>query len=287
MAGLFDLQIDFVNNLVAVRLPAAAGALTSQLADIPHVSVGEYADPIKITPADGSCTDRFHCGWPLRGGISVGVFPISKGRSIGFTAKAGDGSKWIYTAGHCVTTNQVDNHTVFGHGEQSIGDARDTYYSPGVPGQCDSYPGVDAARIRVNSSYWNTGFGGYVYRSANDRVEVDNAVISMSYFVPGQNVCFGGENVQPGQDTCGVVSTVSAQGFVNVSGAVVCKGDSGRPTTHLGNGQRIAMGLLAGFVAAGGASCSTATGTTFFSPLPAINDWMDDHTASNVRVVTQ
>lgn len=106
-----------------------------------------YAGLVDVTILDAPaerlgpdvCTSRLACGRPARSGIVLRVNGVNT-CSLGYRASASDGSKWVFTAGHCGMQNDV-----VGHGRQSFGPIRLRTFS---------VAGFDFARARVDNSCW-------------------------------------------------------------------------------------------------------------------------------------
>ena len=125
---IYELSINWGDNDVAAVVTTAGADLVRELEAIPGVRVTVSDSIPRGEPA--ACSSRYNCGGPLRGGVNFGRFVSGAslvGCSIGFTTTATDGSRWFYTAGHCILQAQVDAHVQYGHGVQPIGDARSTY----------------------------------------------------------------------------------------------------------------------------------------------------------------
>lgn len=272
----YSLSVEPRENRVVLVLEAApSGELQKALARERVLVVRAPARVPVMVPA--ACTDRYNCGRPLRGGINVG--PFSNGRaqvacSLGFTLHAGDGSRWYYTAGHCLSQAQVDARQTQGHGEQAIGYARLRRDSGAV----------DAGWVRNNSSYWLASTFGHMYKSPTEAVDVDYAIVYASTVQLNQVVCFSGRRLNPGDDNCGVITAVNLDGKPQVTGVKVCGGDSGGSTYWLNGGERWAYGLVSVTSPRGSDDCTTSSGQMSFSSIPHINTWIDSNTESYVRV---
>ncbi len=282
----YSLSVDTLTNRVALLVPPEAIERIIALVrgnDMISVAASTaipHGEPV-------ACTGRYSCGNPLRGGIQIGIWTGSSteyGCTLGFTMKATDGSRWASTAGHCITQTQVNAHTVYGHGSQAIGDARDTEKSGAV----------DFARVRVSGSYWTTG--GYLYTYSDSPVDVNYAIFSASTIEKGDPVCIGGRSLYPTQDACGAVTAANQNGRPQIYGVRSCTGDSGGPNITYVSGERWAYGLtsVASPVSADptpaepGRSCTPdGQGYESFSSIPHINAYNDSVTAATLRVETR
>jgi streptogrisin C len=92
-----------------------------------------------------ACTSRTACGSPLRAGICIGLGAACGQSQLfctsGVQAWYSDGSRWLLTSGHC---GGVTTSTNWVHGQQFLGPIRQHVFSGSV----------DAARIRIDNSYW-------------------------------------------------------------------------------------------------------------------------------------
>lgn len=280
-----DAVMDVLHNRVLVNLPKEQAQHASQLEQLPGVEI-EWAAKRRppLEPGDGTCTSRQSCGWPVRGGIGIGKFNSSGGGSttvtctLGFAANASDGSRWVLTAGHCPTRNDILQGVVYGHGEKAFGPVRSRCYW--YDGTC-SYSAVDVSRVRVDSTYWKLGWGGYLWAGPGSRVDIDYAIAYMSTLSNGMALCKSALSDDPGVDNCGVIDDVSSVNGVHVSGIHVCHGDSGGPMYLITSGQRWGVGV---FSLLSSPTCDT---DLTMSPLPLINEFFDGTSAATVRVVYQ
>lgn len=272
----FGVSLDYRSNAVVVLLPARYESVRETLD-----RDGRYAVQIIDAYSRGEpavCTDRYACGTPLRGGINIGEFRnASSDRycTLGFTTRATDGSRWVYTAGHCVPT--LDSRT-WGHGEQEFGEARVRRDSGGA----------DYVRIRNANPYWLDGTFGWVYRTPAAPGDISYAVSSDATISVGDAVCYGGRWFTATTTTCGVIVSraSSTGGRPHVEGPRVCGGDSGGPVTYNASSGRWAYGLISGTVSPRTNNCiaNDGTGVSYFSPLPAINAASDSVSDALVRV---
>jgi len=193
--------------------------------------------------------------------------------SLGFTATATNGTRWYYTAGHCLTPEEVANRVIQGHGTEPIGYAR-----------ADAEGGaLDVGWVRNNSNYCLSAGGGYIYKLPTETVNVNYAITSASTIQQDQIACYSGKNLAPTDDNCGVISAPNMNGRPQVTGLKICRGDSGGSVYTLQNGQRWAYGLVSVISISGTESCVT-NGQMSFSAVPYINTWIDSITADTVRI---
>lgn len=273
----FGVTLDYRSNAVVVLLPARYEDAREALERDGRYVVEMVKTYDRGEPA--ACTDRYGCGRPLRGGINIGRFQGTDSTdycTLGFTTRATDGSRWVYTAGHCVPT--IDS-TTWGHGEQEFGQARVTRNSGGA----------DYVRIRNSNPYWLAGTFGWVYRTPAAPGEINYAVSSDATISVGDTVCYGGRWFTTTTTTCGVIISraPSTGGRPHVEGPRVCGGDSGGPVTYIAGSARWAYGLISGTISPRDATnCidNDGTGVSYFSPLPAINAHSDSVSAALVRV---
>ncbi|MGH8892548.1 MAG: hypothetical protein ACRDWY_04465 [Actinomycetes bacterium] len=274
----YELRVSPVDNAVILELPAPPSERVKDALSREPAVTWRLGDVPETFPA--ACDSRTACGVPLRGGINVGRMSSGQaliGCSLGYTAHAGDGSRWFYTAGHCLTDAEVTNRTVYGHGEQAIGYARLRRDSGAV----------DAGWVRNNSAYWLSGSFGYIYKLPSEAVDVDYAIAYASTVSMNQVVCFSGRRLAPTDDNCGVITAENPSGKPQVTGLKVCGGDSGGSTYWINSGanERWAFGLVSVTSArTEPGDCTPNNGQMSFSSVPHINTWIDNNTASNVRI---
>lgn len=274
-ATRYGLSVDVRSNAVLLQIEPGSDVPASLVSPFPDVIVEVSDDLPQGQPT--ACFSRYNCGVPARGGVNIGRSQGGStltGCSVGFTLSATDGSRWLYTAGHCISQAQVDARVNYGHGEQNYGYARDTR----------DIGAVDAARVRIANPYWLQAGGGYTYRTPTAVSDIHYAIIYASTVSEGQTVCVSGRNHSPGDDNCGAVTAENLNGLPQVSGVKVCGGDSGGSTYLLANGQRWAYGLISQSSAHTNGSCTGNDGQVSWSNIPHINAWMDGLTTARVRV---
>lgn len=280
LQGRFQIGVDSEVNRVVVTLPKRASDLIQQLPFSPMISFRLVDD---VVPGENAaCASRYACGVPLRGGVNIGPFAngnTSSYCSIGFTARAGDGSRWAYTAGHCIPQSEVDARRSYGHGEQYIGGARQRF----------DQSTADVARVQISNPYWLGGAGGYLYRTSTTIAEVHGAVTSSASIERYDPVCFSARSLSASDDNCGVQNGFDSELMFKVQElGVLCGGDSGGSAYRLtSTGQRIAYGLLSKTSPRNSSDCTTPPAWASFSSLPAINQIMDANSASQIRVETR
>lgn len=223
------------------------------------IPVSTTIEDLADMPED-KCTDRFHCGGPLRSGISMTV-PDGV-CSIGFTATAADGSRWAFTAGHCGGRNSMT-----AHGEQRIGPIRQSFDYRHQSG----YPGLDLARARIANSYWlSWPRRGVIFHpgSPDNLGRVTGFISINASYIKGHSVCLGGINVS--SSPCGTISGFR-NGLVAVKGYDACGGDSGGPWTRNVSGVRLLYGVHSG----SDKDCyrNNASKYSYFTPMPLIRTY--------------
>lgn len=275
-ATRYGLSVHVRSNAVLLEIERGSDVLASLVSPFSDVII-KVSDDLP-QGQQTACSSRYDCGVPARGGVNIGRFANGRaltGCSVGFTLSATDGSRWLYTAGHCISQAQVDARVIYGHGEQNYGYARDTRDSGAV----------DAARVRIANPYWLQASGGYTYRTTTSLSDIHYAILYASTVDEGQTVCISGRFHSPSDDNCGVVTAENLNGLPQVSGVKVCAGDSGGSTyLLLTNGQRWAYGLIARASAYTNGSCTGNDGQVSWSNIPHINAWMDGITTARVRV---
>lgn len=284
---------DVVTNRVEVVVPPSRQATPD-----PMVT---YVAPTKELPkTEDACSNRRDCGAPLRTGIILWRGSYSNPKcSLGFAATATNGSKWVYTAGHCIAAL---NET-WGHGEQVIGTAFQCGREGPSPAGCYENQDVDVARIGVSSTYWKSQPFGYIFASPTSTVDVDYAIQSRITIEVGDVVCVHGWHknntgfpadhslgygvVSP--DTCGGIYDVAGEWGMPMVGnnATPCGGDSGGGWTYYpGNGERWAYGLHKNAYKDSGQLCGNGTGA-WFSTVPEVNAFFDARSFSDIRIDTR
>jgi streptogrisin C len=268
---------------VVVSDPALVTKVQQQFSSEPRVRVVALDE---ATSSNTSCTSRTACGSPARSGIVIGIDADGAGSgsatqecSLGFTAAASDGSKWIVTAGHCShgVGSCPSSTTCWGHGQQFFGPLRDVIFDGNL----------DAARIRKDNSYWATG--GYIYNgnSPDNPVDVDVAIIYRTSMQQGDTVCLAAWHSSSGAD-CGIITNlVSVLGMVETS-LQACSGDSGGGWYAPMSGLRWAYGIQSRADDPHDyPNCHTSGKKSYFSALPDINAYWDSHAAATIRVETR
>jgi streptogrisin C len=220
-----------------------------------------------------TCTDRLHCGTPLRSGIVLWAQGLGNVCSLGFTARATDSSRWAVTAGHCGTL--TGDGGIWGHGEQTIGPIRYGRDSGNI----------DVARIHVTGSYWSTG--GYFFNAntPNTPLPVDYAITYRGTIQVGDAVCLSAWHSTVG-NACGtIVDAFGSRNMPQVS-FDACPGDSGGGWYFLtSSGTRWAYGIHHGQPDNTTLTCHNhAANDSIFTALPDLNDWWDSTTAATLRV---
>jgi streptogrisin C len=264
----------------------------------------EFVAPATKQGPDDACTDRRNCGVPLRTGLEIWRVSEATGPScsLGFVASATDGTRWVVTAGHCV--HHIDE--LWGHGEQVFGPVRQCALpaSNPLPTGClrSSAGDVDAARIKITSSYWLSNTFGWIFYNPTTYVPVDGAITAKSQIELNDFVCLSGwhsssatgwpsntDNGRVNQDTCGPVTSVSASNHegMPVASASSCPGDSGGGWLfYPGGGERWAYGIDRNGTEDPDDFCSSGF-EVWFSSIPAINAFFDANSAATVRVITR
>lgn len=239
-----------------------------------------------------SCVNRWDCSTPLAGGINIASSANqttvgNPGCTLGFTAlKAQTGQRYVYTAGHCITAEQVAASTVYWAGDHHIGDARLTFSD--ATGQFVT----DAALVGITNPYWLSTSGGFLQTSLGTTSDVSGRMSSLAEMSAGQVVCSLGRSFGAGRDNCGFVPLPPWSPRPKVYDIYTCGSDSGGAVyRYLSQfGVRTAYGLVSssserpfdGCTANGGSGTWMA-----FSPLPAINNSVDSYTDYNIRVETR
>lgn len=240
--------------------PTTVAGVMSRSADMqPSVPMELHISQPTQVGAD-ACTDRFHCGVPLRAGIAVS-WNTSSTCSIGFTATAGDGSRWAMTAGHCAGMN-----TIVRHGEQAIGPIRQGHNFR----TSSQYPGVDVERAHITNAYWlsKPRQGAIFYPNGTDNLgKINGYLSSYANLVSGQSLCLGAIHVS--SSPCGTFNGFEEHGLGIVKGYDACHGDSGGAWTANLGGRRILYGVHS-YSSYDGCLRNNASQSSYFSTIPAI-----------------
>ncbi|MFT4156959.1 MAG: S1 family peptidase [Microbacterium sp.] len=214
------------------------------------------------------CTSRLACGQPARSGVVISVNG-SNSCSLGYRASASDGSKWVYTAGHCAGLNDA-----IGHGAQAFGPVRLRSYTPG---------GFDFLRARIDNSYWLISGGGYQYnaREPENPTTIDYAISATSTIGVGDPVCLNAWHSIIGT-SCGFVTQVNTSTGRVKTNFDACPGDSGGAWTwRTTSGAYWAYGLHSSSL---DNSCHASGGFSYFISVPRINAFNDANSTATVRV---
>lgn len=286
-AGLAEITaVDLIGDIVVVR------TLSGTLEEVQAVVGGEATvvedETANAAVAPAACTDRVNCGVPLRGGIRIFSEATGAQCSLGFTANATDGSRWILSAGHC---GFLDEN--WKHGNERIGLVRQRYNADVQGRWFDAITGgrvwLDFMRVRNSSSYWLSGTFGWMYSTPSSPVAVNGAAAASS-LSPGDVICRSSWSPYHADlaPNCGTVySTYGGNGEIAVSGMIVCAGDSGGSVYVVDGGQRIAVGVISAFYYdAGGPppNCRQSPYNALVSPIDSIYHYMDLNSIAQVRV---
>lgn len=284
LSATANAEVDIPGNGVRVSVvPAKAAVARKAVRAIAATTVVEDSTASAV-PVDVACTDRLNCGAPLRGGIRIGSG--STGCSAGFTATASDTSRWLLTAGHC---GPVDSNWT--HGEQAIGPIRQVANGLWYDANVDRSVRVDVARIRIDSTYWKQAAGGWLYNTASSTYPVKAAVAAQAVPV-GSTVCrssysrFHTESAAK----CGkVVTSFDRNGYITVSGMVVCSGDSGGAVYYENSTGKHAFALISAIYGPDGSEeeCVQPGFHSALSGISSIYHWLDANNGTTIRVDTQ
>lgn len=221
------------------------------------------ADPKIVTEEDAGCTTRDACDWTVRAGTML--WRGSAGNnvcSVGFTGRTSSNTRYVFTAGHCSSGNNI----TWGTGALSIG-----------PMQASRNSGaVDAALIRVTNPWFAGDSGGEIYHPtvAGRSLPVRGVAPTLSFIVSGETVCLSANYQSPGgPNLCGVVGTNSdpnVRGMVRVDGLDACPGDSGGGWYWLtSSNNRWAYGIHS----RSNSGCHVSGGHSWFSAVPTVKSW--------------
>ncbi|PZF79320.1 hypothetical protein C1I92_31800 [Jiangella anatolica] len=251
--------IDLKANRVVVELPASTLASVRRGAVALPATMRATARTAQTTGPEVCATHR-SCSPPLRAGVQLWRGPEKTySCSAGFTANSTTSvGRWVLTAGHCGAIGSR-----WGNGTQSVGTMRARY----------NWNDVDAAAIRIDSTYWLDGATwGWMYdpSATSQRLPVAGRITSETSMQPGQTVCIAAQSIGSGI-RCGVLGDVNdanARGMARVDGIDTCPGDSGGAWYRYSSTGRIAYGIHHG----GKLVPSTCHGSdvSLFSTLPDI-----------------
>ena len=246
--------IDIAANEVTVAVPRSSRAALGpapvgvRIVDAPPVS----------RELDSACTSRLACDTTLRAGTVLRHYGLPM-CSAGFTARAPDGRRYVYTAGHCDI-----GPGRWSTGRQDIGPMTGSVRTGAV----------DAGIIRVDNSAYAGDAGGEIYVENADRsVALDDVATTMADLQEGDVVCLSANFTQVhGPNLCGVIGSAgdpAESGMVRVDGVDACTGDSGggwywlASTTH-----RVAYGVHSD--SDPGCHGDSGGSHSWFSPMPQI-----------------
>lgn len=216
-----------------------------------------------------ACVDRETCTTPLRSGIGLWMHSRRPAEcSLGFTARAGDGSRWAVTAGHCGSAS--GEFATWGHSAAAIG-----------PIQAGRDSGnIDIARIHVTNPVWQTGGYLYDFFQPNVPAPLHYSITARGTIQAGDGVCLSALHSQ--RDNCGTI--VTAFGYRGMPQVTfdACAGDSGGGWFHITSyGENWAYGIHS----SSGAPCHFhATYDSVFTAVPDMNDFWDATTAALLRL---
>jgi hypothetical protein len=268
-ADVSRVRIDVSRNVVQIFVQPGSLARAASSARSFHPAVRLAGEARPDDAVDELCTDRLHCGAPLRSGVVIWEEGRGNICSLGYRAAASDGTKWAVSAGHCASAL---NRT-WGHGEQYFGLVR----------QLINVVDMDVARARVSNSYWLQTGGGYQYnaRSPDDPKHIDYAILNRSTIAPGDYVCLNAWHSLIGV-SCGDILFTFDNYRVRVN-FDACPGDSGGAWTWGEIGQYWAYGIHE----SGTDGCHEAGGWSRFYAVPDINDYWDQTAAHTIRIETR
>lgn len=273
-----DLGLTIVTHPVKYTVKELKAQAAQTQAKVDVVNNRLVAAPAQERSGLDACTDRFNCGKPLRGGLVLWNTFFGRANplcSSGFTARATDGSKWVFTAGHCA--NPSGEGITWAHGDQGIGPIK-YFVNAG---------NVDVARIHVRNSYWSTG--GYIFNDAapDSPLAVNGAIEYRDTIQPGDSVCLAAWHSTP-SEACGtIVDSYSVDGMPSVT-FDACQGDSGGGWYYAGpsGGERIAYCIHHGWTGPGpGTNCHMhAIDDSLFTAVPDMNAYWDSTASATIRV---
>jgi streptogrisin C len=228
--------VDVKSNQVVAAVSASRRAALGQAAAADGVKLVEDQNiPVE---ADAGCTSRAACDWTIRAGsIMWRTNTSTPWCSVGFTARNSSNQRFVYTAGHCSTGNNV----TWGTGALSIGPMWSSLDSGAI----------DASIIRVTNSWFTGDLGGEIYISGaiSGTAPVKGVAPTVGYMVAGETICLSANFTQPtvSGNSCGILGTnsdASVRGMARVDGLDACGGDSGGGWYWLSSsGNRYAYGI--------------------------------------------
>lgn len=284
---ILNISVDHENNRVRILVDQK---VESDFAALLDDLVAENIVEVVARVDDGSvpevCTSKSSCGGPVRSGIIIWKDNDSvPWCSLGYSASASDGSRWIITAGHCPDgINQT-----WGHGDQAFGPVREIKDPTSAP------TNVDVARIRLDSTYWKSWVADSLLLQINSSNVVQNAPSDIDYTLryrstinTGDPVCISARHARWG-DSCGVINDLyGAHDMVRVGDYDACGGDSGGAWVwRQADGKYWGFGVHHGgrqgcpYLDNGGSNSSQ--GYSLFSAMPDIYAYWDDKHSATIR----
>jgi streptogrisin C len=261
---------DIRTNRVTVTLPVSdLDRLRADNAALSSLIVLKQGDTRATVP--DVCYTRLSCTSPLRSGIVLwATRPGNHTCSLGFTARAGDGSRWAVTAGHCGAV--TGEFGIWGHGQTPIG--------PIQAGR--DYHNIDIARIQVSSA-WQTGGYLYDFFQPNIPAALHYAITARGTIQHGDAVCLSAWHSTAAN--CGtIVQPFGPRGMAQVS-FDACNGDSGGGWFYVNhNGERWAYGIHHGQAYNADTCHDHARNDSTFTTVPDMNAFWDATTASRLRL---
>jgi streptogrisin C len=262
-----------VTNKVTVTLPAADLArFRNSRATLSSVIVFREGD----TSSNPECASRLACTTPLRSGIVMWYLTNQGVRqpwcSLGFTARASDGSRWAVTAGHCGTRS--GEFAQWGHSAEPIGLIQAGRNSGNI----------DIARVQVTNPVWQTGGYLYDYYRPNVPAPLHYSITARGTIQAGDVVCLSAWHSVP--DNCGgILRAFSPNGMPEVY-FDACGGDSGGGWFYITSyGENWAYGIHKGEQVGGTDTCHQhGTNNSIFTAVPDMNAWWDSTTAALLRL---
>lgn len=264
---------DPVANKVTVRLPAIElDRIRNSVRALPSgIELTEGEAPT-VTP--DACVSRFSCSTPLRGGIVLWAGAANRNEcSLGYTARAGDGSRWALTAGHCGAITGPG--PTWGHGTGAIG--------PMIEGRNSG--NVDVARIHITNPYWQTGGYLYDYFNRDTPAVLHHAILARGTIQAGDIVCLNAWH-SISENCGGIVQSFGERGMPRVN-YDACPGDSGGGWFYVSPaGARLAYGLHSWSEENSGENTCHFhwTNDSYFTAIPDLNAHWDATTAARLRI---